>query len=159
MINPTLEIINGSYVKDYEALAREVAQNPEEFWGKTAQELGWYKTWDKVLDWQYPYAHWFTGGQCNIVHNALDRHLVTPIKDKVALIWEGQNGLVRTYTYSQLNDEVSRFANGLKSIGVKRRSCLHLPSPHPRTKYCDACLCENRSRTLSRIFRFFLLKP
>ena len=56
MINPTPEMIQGSYVKDYETLAHEVAQNPEEFWGKIAQELGWYKPWDKVLDWQYPYA-------------------------------------------------------------------------------------------------------
>ncbi|MBI4973031.1 acetate--CoA ligase [Candidatus Roizmanbacteria bacterium] len=155
MINPTPEIIEGSYVKDYEALALEVAKNPEEFWGKIAQELGWYKPWDKVLDWQYPYAHWFKGAQCNIVHNALDRHLLTPVKDKVALIWEGQNGLVRKYTYSQLNDEVSRFANGLKSIGVKKGDHVSIYLPRIPEQNIAMLACAKIGAVHSVVFSGF----
>jgi acetyl-CoA synthetase len=134
MILPKPEIVNEAYVKDYESVYKESIANPEAFWEKIAKELEWYKPWNKVLQWNYPYARWFVGGQCNIVHNALDRHLKTvndttlvrphasgiAVKDKLALIWEGQNGEVRTFTYQQLNDEVCRFANALKSLGLKK---------------------------------------
>ena len=155
MIHPAPETIQGSYVKNYEVLAREATQHPEEFWEKIAQELGWYKPWDKVLDWRYPYARWFVGGQCNIIHNALDRHLLTPVKDKTALIWEGQNGLVRQFTYSQLNDEVSRFANGLKSLGVKKGDHVSIYLPRIPEQNIAMLACAKIGAVHSVVFSGF----
>ena len=129
MILPKPEIVNDSYVKDYETLYKESITNPEAFWEKIAKELEWYKPWNKVLEWNYPYARWFVGAQCNIVHNALDRHLKTPTKDKLAIIWEGQDSTVRKYTYSQLNNEVCRFANALKSLGLKKGDHISIYLP------------------------------
>lgn len=120
LINPTAETIKNSHIKDYEKLYKESIENPEAFWVKIAKELFWYKPWDKVLDWKFPYARWFVGGQTNIVANALDRHLKTEVADKTAIIWVGQDMSERRFTYRQLNDEVSRFANGLKSLGLKK---------------------------------------
>ena len=139
MIRPSKEIIDQSYVKDYEKLYQEVKQDPEAFWENIAHELLWFKPWNKVLDWNYPYARWFVGGQCNIVYNALDRHQKTPTKDKLAYIWQGQpspgeatagkDGPVRTFTYGQLNTEDCKFANVLKSLGVRKgdRISIYLP--------------------------------
>lgn len=129
LISPSQELIDRSYVKDYETLYKESIANPEGFWEKIAHELFWYKPWDKVLEWNYPYARWFVGAQTNIVANALDRHQTTDKKDKLALIWEAQDGTVRRFTYKQLNDEVCRFANALKSLGLKKgdRVSIYLP--------------------------------
>ncbi len=90
------------------------------FWGKIAKELFWFKPWNKVLDWKFPYARWFVGGQTNIVYNCLDRWLNTATADKTALIWVGQDMNERKFTYKQLNEEVCKFANGLKSLGLKK---------------------------------------
>jgi acyl-coenzyme A synthetase/AMP-(fatty) acid ligase len=130
LIKPDQKLVDGFYVKDYEKLYKESVENPEAFWEKIAKELFWFKPWVKVLDWKFPYARWFVGGQTNIVANALDRHLNTPTRHKIALIWQGQptaeekakglEGPVKQYSYLQLNDEVCRFANTLKSLGLKR---------------------------------------
>lgn len=129
LIKPSQKIIDTAYVKDYEKLYEDVKKDPQKFWANIAAELSWYKKWDTVLDWQYPYAHWFKGGKINIVYNALDRHLKNGSADKQALIWEGQDGTVRTFTYCQLHEEVCRFANVLKSLGVKKgdRISVYLP--------------------------------
>ncbi|MFA5770097.1 MAG: acetate--CoA ligase [Patescibacteria group bacterium] len=121
---------------DYETNYQESIKNPEGYWENIAKELSWYKKWDKVLDWKYPYARWFVGGQTNIVYNALDRWQTTDVREKTALIWVGQPtsaestaGEERKFTYGQLNDEVSKFANGLKSLGIKKgdKITIYLP--------------------------------
>lgn len=129
LIKPDQKLIDSSYVKDYEKLYKESIENPEAFWENIARELSWFKPWNKVLDWQYPYAKWFVGGQTNIVYNALDRWQNTDVRDKLALIWVAQTGEERKFTYGQLNQEVCKFANGLKSLGVKKgdRVCIYLP--------------------------------
>ena len=129
LINPKLETLNKSFVKDYEKLYQESIKNPEAFWENIAKELSWFKPWDKVLDWKYPYARWFVGGQTNIVYNALDRHLETSTADKTALIWIGQDMSERKFTYRQLSEKVCKFANGLKSLGVKKgdKITIYLP--------------------------------
>jgi acetyl-CoA synthetase len=95
---------------------------PQEFWAEMATRfLDWYQPWDNVLDAsKAPFFKWFTGAKTNIFHNALERHLSTPIRDKVAIIWESEQGETKTYTYAQLADEVNRFANVLKKEGVKK---------------------------------------
>jgi len=106
--------------EEYERLHREAAEDPEKFWGEIASELHWFKPWDKVLDWNCPWAKWFSGGQINLSYNCLDRHVAGPRRNKAALIWEGEPGEVETLTYQQLLIEVSKFANVLKSLGVKK---------------------------------------
>jgi len=105
---------------DYHSLYKEAEDDPQSFWAGIARELHWFKPWDKVLEWNVPWAKWFEGGQINISYNCLDRHVATWRKNKAALIWEGEPGEVRTLTYQQLLLEVSKFANVLKSLGVKK---------------------------------------
>ncbi|WP_145099988.1 acetate--CoA ligase [Anatilimnocola aggregata] len=105
----------------YEKLYDESIQNPEKFWGDFAEkELHWFKPYDKVLDWQPPFAQWFVGGQTNISYNCLDKHLTTWRKNKAAIIWEGEPGEQRTITYSQLHREVCKFASALKGLGLNK---------------------------------------
>ncbi len=140
-IKPSPDLVESSYVKDYEKLYAESVAQPEAFWENIAKELSWFKPWDTVLDWQYPYAHWFKGAKCNIVNNALDRHLKTATKDKMALVWEGQDGGVRTFTYQQLNNEVCKLANALKTLGIKKgdRVSIYLPRLPEQTISMLAC--------------------
>jgi acetyl-CoA synthetase len=155
LINPNPEIIKDSYVNDYEKLYKESIEHPEAFWENIAKELSWFKPWNKVLEWNYPYARWFVGGQCNIVNNALDRHLKTPIKDKLAIIWEGQDGTVKKYTYSQLNDEVCRFANGLKSLGLKKGDHVSIYLPRIPEQDIAMLACAKIGVTHSVVFSGF----
>ncbi|MFN3373063.1 MAG: acetyl-coenzyme A synthetase N-terminal domain-containing protein, partial [Chloroflexus sp.] len=100
----------------YDELYQWTISHREEFWADMASELEWYQPWEKVIDdSNKPFYKWFVGGKTNIVHNAIDRHLKTWRKNKLALIWEGEDGSQRTYSYYQLNYEVSRIANVLKS--------------------------------------------
>jgi len=154
-ILPKPETINESYVKDYEKLYAEVKNDPEAFWENIAKELSWFKPWNKVLQWDYPYARWFVGGQCNIVVNALDRHLKTPVKDKLAIIWEGQSGEVKTFTYQQLNDEVCRFANGLKSLGLKKGDHVSIYLPRIPEQDIAMLACAKIGLTHSVVFSGF----
>ncbi len=126
---PSDELLSTLYIKDYDAVYKQAVDNPTAFWEEAAKELSWYKPWDQVLDWQYPYAHWFKGAKCNIVHNALDRHIEAGLGPKIALIWEGQDGEVRTFTYDQLNQKVCQMANALKSLGIQKgdRVSIYLP--------------------------------
>lgn len=96
--------------------------NPQQFWGEMASKLlDWYQPWDQVLDdSNAPFFKWFTGAKTNVVHNAIDRHASGANKDKVAIIWESEQGETKTYTYAQLAAEVNRFANVLKSQGVQK---------------------------------------
>lgn len=108
-------------VKDRNILDLKAVKNYEGFWEDVANELFWFKKWDKVLDdSNKPFYKWFTGGETNISYNCLDRHLDTYRRNKLALIWEGEPGDVRTMSYFRLHQETCRFANVLKSLGVKK---------------------------------------
>jgi Acyl-coenzyme A synthetases/AMP-(fatty) acid ligases len=100
----------------------------EAFWASWAEKLDWQTKWDKVLEWDAPYAKWFVGGKLNASANCLDRHLAER-GDKQAVIWEGEPGDVRTFTYRELHTEVSKFANVLKSLGVQLgdRVAIYMP--------------------------------
>jgi acetyl-CoA synthetase len=128
---PSHEIVRHTLVKDWEALADEARADLQGFWGKRAKELEWFRKWDKVLDdSKKPFFKWFVGGKVNIVHNAVDRHLKTYRKNKLALIWESEDGKFdRTFSYYSLNREVNRFANLLKAMGVVKgdRVTIYLP--------------------------------
>ncbi len=123
IFEPSKEFSAHAYVRsvaEYEKLYREAEQNPAEFWGRIATELHWFKPWDQVLEWDCPWAKWFSGGQLNLSYNCLDRHVATWRRNKAALIWEGEPGEVQTLTYQQLLTEVCKFANVLKSLGVQK---------------------------------------
>jgi len=107
----------------------EARENREAFWERQAEKLDWFRPWDTVLSWDPPFARWFEGGQLNVSHNCLDRHLDGPRGDAVALIWEGEPGDKRTYTYRELHREVCAFAAALKELGVERgdRIGIYLP--------------------------------
>ena len=105
--HPTDSIVNNANVKEYDELYRYSIENREQFWAEQASSLDWYKTWDTVLDDSNPpFYKWFNGGKINIIHNAIDRHLTTATRNKIALIWEGEPGDIRTYSYHALNREV-----------------------------------------------------
>src|SRR3954447_3845919 len=111
------------------AIYAKAAQDREGFWAGWAEQLDWKTKWDKVLEWNPPYAKWFTGGKLNASYNCLDRHLATR-GDKTAIIWEGEPaGEIKRFTYRELHAEVSKFANVLKSLGVQTgdRIAIYLP--------------------------------
>jgi acetyl-CoA synthetase len=111
---------------EYERMYARSVDDPEGFWGEAAGELEWFKPWDRVLDGSGPHAQWFVGGKLNLSHNCVDRHARGARKDKVALLWEGepcvdgQASEVRRLTFGELHEQVQRFANVLKSLGVKK---------------------------------------
>ena len=119
---PAPEIIEHAHVPDYEAVHKEASADLAKFWGKVATEnYEWYQPWEKVLDdHNAPFYKWFVGAKVNIIHNALDRHMRTAVRNKAALIFEGEKGDTRVYTYQQLNYEVSKFASVLRSMGVQK---------------------------------------
>jgi acetyl-CoA synthetase len=118
---PSDEIVKNAHVPDYEAVYKEAMADIEGFWAKRAATLEWYQHWDKVLDKSTaPFYKWFVGGKTNIVLNALDRHVKTWRKNKLAIIFEGEKGDKQTFSYWRLWQEVNKFANVLRSMGVKK---------------------------------------
>ena len=117
---PAPEVVSLAHVPDYEKVNRAARADLAAFWSKIAAEnFEWYEPWERVLDDENaPFYQWFVGAKVNIVHNALDRHMHTPVRNKAALIFEGEPGDVRIYTYQQLNREVSKFASVLRAMGV-----------------------------------------
>ena len=98
----------------------EAAKDPEAFWAKQAAELDWFVKWDKVLEWNAPDAKWFVGGKLNASYNCVDRHIKGPRRNKAAIVWVGEPGDRKTYTYWDLYRQVNKFANVLKSMGVAK---------------------------------------
>ena len=123
LFEPPREFSAHAHIKsreEYDQICAAAEKDPEAFWAGVARELHWFKPWDKVLDWsQAPTAQWFVGGKINLSYNCLDRHCQTWRKNKAAIVWEGEPGDQRTLTYQQLLSEVSKFANVLKSFGIK----------------------------------------
>jgi acetyl-CoA synthetase len=119
---PSTEVVSKANVPNYLEVRSQALQNPLAFWDARAKELiDWHQPYSQILDRSgAPFFKWFIGGKTNVVHNALDRHVTTWRKNKVALIWEAEDGEVRTYSYFDLWREVNRFANVLKSLGVRK---------------------------------------
>jgi propionyl-CoA synthetase len=115
----------------YDDVYRHSLADPEDFWGRVAEELHWYRKWDRVLDeTNPPFFRWFVGGQTNLCYNALDRHVLGGRAEKTALIWESTaRGTSETITYGELYRRVNRFAGVLSSLGVGKgdRVALYLP--------------------------------
>ncbi|MFH1589438.1 MAG: acetate--CoA ligase [archaeon] len=132
-ISPKNAFRNKAHIKSFEKykmLYNESINNPNKFWAKQAEELDWFKKWDRVYSWNKKTLEckWFEGGLTNISYNCLDRHLEKR-GNKTALIWEADKGKGKKYTYKQLHKEVCKFANVLKKRGIKKgdRICFYMP--------------------------------
>jgi acetyl-CoA synthetase len=125
---PTDEFRAGAVARD-ERIYEDAANDPEAFWARLAGELEWSRPWTKVLDWQPPHAKWFVGGQLNASVNCVDRHVRSGRRTKAAIVWEGEPGDKRTLTYFDLQREVAKFANVLKTLGTKKgdRVAIYMP--------------------------------
>ena len=131
---PPKELSEAAYIKsfdEYKKIYAESVKNPDAYWAEKAEELDWFRKWDKVSEADFANAkhQWFLGGKINVAYNCIDRHLKTWRKNKAAIIWEGDPGDSRVLTYQQLYNEVCRFANVLKKHGVKKgdRVAVYLP--------------------------------
>jgi acetyl-CoA synthetase len=121
LYTPSGEVISNAIIKNREEVTRKAIDNLETFWGEQAKAFVWFDPWTKVLDdSNKPFYKWFVGGKTNIVYNCLDRHVQTWRRNKLALIWEGETGEQRTFSYHALNREVCMFSNVLRSMGVKK---------------------------------------
>jgi acetyl-CoA synthetase len=126
---PSPEFVAHANLKD-DSIYQRAEADFEAFWAEEAKSLDWYKPWDKVLEWDLPFAKWFTGGQLNVSYNCLDRHVKAGRGDKVAYYWEGEpEGDRKTITYQELLDEVCKAANALKELGIKRGDVVAIYMP------------------------------
>ena len=129
---PTPEFSKYAHVKsidEYQALWDRAKADPEGFWGEMAQCLSWSRPFDKVLEWEAPHAKWFLGGQLNASYNCVDRHCTCSDRNKAALVWEGEPGDRRVLRYQDLLREVSKFANVLKGLGVRKGDVVAVYMP------------------------------
>jgi acetyl-CoA synthetase len=129
---PSAEFSARAHIKsleEYEKIYQEAERDPEAFWASVAENLAWFKKWDTILQWDEPHAKWFVGGKINASYNCLDRHLNSWKRNKAAIIWEGEPGEICTLTYQQLYQQVCRFANVLKKLGVSKgdRVAIYMP--------------------------------
>jgi acetyl-CoA synthetase len=138
LYHPPKELVENSNIKKFmdifgiktlDELLEKSQKNIEWWWNEAAKELEWFSPYEKVLEWNLPFAKWFVGGKINIVHNAIDRHIKTYRKNKVAYIFEGEPGEVEYWSYYKLYKEVNKLANALKKLGVKKgdRVTIYLP--------------------------------
>ena len=129
VVHPPSSLVANANLKDYDREYQRSIEDPEGFWADVASEFQWSRPWDQVFQWDYPAFRWFVGGKCNITANCLDRHVNSPRKNKAAFIWLGEDGTERVFTYGRLAQMVNRFANGLKSLGVRKgdRIVIYMP--------------------------------
>jgi acetyl-CoA synthetase len=153
---PSAEIMAAARVKEYDSSYLDSIQDPQNFWTGQASELEWFKPWEQVLDESNPpFYKWFVGGKTNIVHNAIDRHIKTYRKNKLALIWEGEPGDIRSFSYHALNREVSRFANVLKSMGVRKGDIVTIYLPRIPEQVIAILACANLGAPHSVVYGGF----
>ncbi len=129
VITPPAALRQAAYLQNLAETQRHSMEHNEAFWATVAGELEWFRPWDQVFAWDYPRFRWFVGAQCNITANALDRHVNSWRKNKVAFIWIGEDGSEVTVSYGQLLRRVNRVANALKSLGVGKgdRVVIYMP--------------------------------
>jgi acetyl-CoA synthetase len=115
---------------EYQKLWDDAAADLPRFWGDLArQELHWFTPFTKTLEWKEPFAEWFVGGKTNVAYNCLDRNIAAGLGSRTAIIWEGEPGDTRTFTYAELHRDVCKFASALKNLGVKSgdRVSIYMP--------------------------------
>jgi len=149
------KIKKNSWIGDYQEAYNVFLQDPDGFWDKIASELHWFSPYNKVKEWNFPDARWFIDGKSNISYNCLDRHVQNSRRNKVALIWKGEDDTERIYTYRQLYREVMRFANGLKKLGVKKGDCVCIYMPMVPEQIISMLACARIGAVHSVVFGGF----
>jgi len=127
---PSEEFVSNALLDDPEIYARTASEEGfRAFWTEEGNRLDWMEPWTELYEWNLPYATWFIGGKLNVSVNCLDRHVANGLGDRVAYFWEGEPGDTRTITYAQLLDEVCRFTNALRGLGVKKgdKVAIYMP--------------------------------
>ncbi len=126
---PSAEFLADTSVRDFDGHYRTSIADVEAYWANVARDFEWFAPWKRVLDGSYPNAKWFTGARCNITHNCLDRHVAGERKNKVALLWLGENGEERILTFGALHRRVSKLGSALRGIGVRKgdRVAIYMP--------------------------------
>ncbi|MEO6829636.1 MAG: AMP-binding protein, partial [Acidobacteriaceae bacterium] len=127
VIAPSEEFSAKAHIRtpeDFDSLYQRSIEAPEEFWAAAAGELHWFEPWQKVLEWNPPWAKWFVGGRMNLSYNCLDLQVERGRGEKTAILWEGEPGEVRKLTFQELLDQVQRFANVLRGMGVQKGDCV-----------------------------------
>lgn len=123
VFNPPAEFAAKAHVKhlaEYESMYRRSIEEPDAFWAEAASELDWFAPWSEVQAGDISHAQWFVDGKLNLCHNCVDRHALGARRDKTAILWEGEPGDVRRVSYGELHEQVQRFANVLKGLGVHK---------------------------------------
>ena len=142
--------------KERDRLAKWADEDPDGFWAEQAKTLDWFKPWTQVLDWSNaPHAKWFVNGKINASYNCTDRHVNSSRKNKAAIIWEGEPGDSRTLTYQQLHEEVCKFANVLKSMGIQKGDRVTIYMPMVPEAAIAMLACARIGATHSVIFGGF----
>jgi acetyl-CoA synthetase len=152
---PPEEIKKECIVQNYEEMYKKSIENPDEFWSEVANELFWYQKWDKVLEWNFPYAKWFVGGKTNITYNCLDRHVLNGKRNKVAYIYVDEDGNEKKITYGELLELVNRLANGLKSLGVGKGDRVSIYMPNTIEAIASMLACARIGAIHSVVFAGF----
>jgi acetyl-CoA synthetase len=158
VFEPPAAFRQGAHIKsfqEYEALYKRSVEDPEGFWAEQAEALVWSKRWQQVLEWKAPFAKWFAGGTLNLSENCLDRHLAGWRRNKAAIVWEGEPGDTRVLTYHELHQEVCRFANVLKSLGVAKGDRVGIYMPMIPEAAVAMLACARIGATHSVVFGGF----
>jgi acetyl-CoA synthetase len=155
LIYPNEEKVRSTSIGSSEAfqeLLKQSQEDPAKFWDSAARELVWYEPWDETISGQLPDFRFFSGGISNPSVNLLDRHIENGAGNRTALIWEGENGDTKFYTYNMLLAEVNRFANVLKSFGVKKGDCVAIFLPNLAEAFISVLACFRIGAIYNTIF-------
>ncbi|GIW97616.1 MAG: hypothetical protein KatS3mg111_0949 [Pirellulaceae bacterium] len=143
-------------MEEYQRLYDRSLADPQAFWAAEAREhLHWFEPFTEVLDWQLPFAKWFVGGKTNASYNCLDANLERGHGDRTAIIWEGEPGDTRQLSYRQLHEQVCRFANVLKNLGVQPGDVVSIYMPMTPELVIAMLACARIGAVHSVIFAGF----
>jgi acetyl-CoA synthetase len=155
LIYPAEEKVRSTSIgsnEDFQELLKLSQEDPAAFWDTAARELDWYEPWNETISGQLPDFRFFSGGISNPCVNLLDRHIANGAGNRTALIWEGENGDTKFYTYNMLLAEVNRFANVLKSFGVKKGDCVAIFLPNLAEAIISVLACFRIGAIYNTIF-------
>src|SRR2546429_5067212 len=129
-MSPEVGGIGPDAIAKVRAWKREATSDPEGFWGRAAEQVPWFKKWDRVLDWQPPTFRWYSGGLSNLAYNCVDHHVAAGRGERVALITENERGQRRTLTYAELHREIKRVGAALRAMGLRKgdRIAIYMPT-------------------------------
>jgi acetyl-CoA synthetase len=146
---------NCGSIEAFEALLARSRENPDAFWADVGRELEWMRPWDAVREGDFPHVRYFVGGISNPTLNLLDRHLARGAGNRLALIWEGEDGQSRFYTYRMLAADVNRCANVFKQLGVGKGDAVAIFTPNLSEAVIAVLACFRIGALFNTVFSGF----